>query len=797
MGKPRKMITALFRFLSLRDLVRSFWLLFFFLAIWTLGALGFMHSENLSFFSFGCWYKSLQLFVLNYTTPEGASVNGLLQFARYAAPLFVSFSFILTKSQPLREFTSILRQRRKPDQRIIVIGYGAVGQAVARRFAGNKTGTAKGRVTAVDRRPDTPLQDLARTDGVLLIGGDGVSENMLQRIAPHKARHIYLALADDMATLDAANAVRLFLAKQQSPSTSQQPTIRALLRDSDIERRITDGSVSGALFRQWISTYSMPQMAAEELCRVARFDRLALEAGQPRAHLVIFGCGKQGDAIAMEGILTLWRNALAPPKITVFDKMGSAIEARWQQMAPALFSPHSETAKSIPKSSRPDIRFYNFKLGLGKPWPDLACEPQVTAYIFATGDDTTNLKSALTLETAMLRRQIDAAPIFIRLWNGNRGDTADPGFGPLSLIRPFGSLENVVETGEAFKDDPDAMAKALHARYLATGTTMQQAHENFTFQDDAWSVLPETYRISNRRLQRHSTQKLEDLGFQWRMTKDALPYVPEEWFKDFAKVDDLLDHEKLTLLNLPNNWTRSEHLGQELSPLTNLADCIRRASITEHDRWMADRALEGWCATVRCEARLRDNIRRLHHNLWPWDMLHPATRRWDTIFLRALVDSAQARGTDPHGSEVRAWKKHVVAVRFSLITKDSLDAIPCWDVVIVNPGNYAPTELTLTIDCPSHLRTILGTPCPTAHTCHGSSSCISLIQDAAKAELMALLATDSWKSHLCRLRFIFETPPTDHVLAIAQAVAEAAAQNALEVSATWRWSAPTESAQCP
>jgi len=789
--KILRCITRPLRFLISLGIPRPIVLCSSFLFIWLLGAVGFLFSQEATAGSvddiLSALYHSLQMFGLNFDLPENKSVHWCLQIARFLAPLFVSFSVIWAVSQPLRHGINILLQAVEPKQRIVVIGYGAVGQAIARRHMGNTARTSRKLVTAVERDPDQTRLTQARTDKVLLIGGDGSDQKTLGKIALHYASRVYIFLSDDMATLDAANAVRLFLAQRPGNDETPPPGVVALLRDADIDHRLVDATASGSALRKWISSYSLPQMAAEELCRQARFDRTALEAGQKRAHLAIFGCGQQGDAIAVEALLTLWRNDLAPPMLTVLDKDSAPIAARWRQTAPALFLEPGREEGALPAGSKPDIRFRDFELGAGTPWPDLSDAAPVTAYILATGDDTVNLKAALSLETAMMRRQIDAAPIYMRLWNGHRGDTAEPGFGPLSLIRPFGSLENIVATGEAFEDDPDRMAKVMHDSYhqvdLLTNTEKKNSNKEQKTQSPVqkWEDLAETLRIANRRLNKHWMQKLEDLGFQWNATIKTMPRISASWADRFNKVVAVLQKDKER--NAGNHENRNQYLPspREFSDFAPLADLIRRSAITEHDRWMADRVLDGWQA-----ARQRDDTRRHHDCITKWMSLDPEKQSWDTVFLRALVNSAatfeDAGGTRAHGK---------ATVCISLAPCDDGTVGKTYGFMNDSPegGDLPATELVVTIPtitCLDDLRVIHNCESPNSSPSDGDANASLTL---AKTAFATLLAAMDRSGSMCRVRFVFYAPPPVQTLEVAQALADAAAEKNLEVSTTWSWKA--------
>jgi transposase InsO family protein len=122
-----------------------------------------------------------------------------------------------------------------------------------------------------------------------------------------------------------------------------------------------------------------------------------------------------------------------------------------------------------------------------------------------------------------------------------------------------------------------------------------------------WDQLTEEMHESNRRLMIHLPAKLASAG-----------------------VD--LAHWLGT--GLPADGIAIPDLRRDPARLEQLAEL-------EHHRWMAERRLSGWQ-----HGPTRDNLRRRHPDLVPWDQLPEASRRFDReIVLATLEALATVRST--------------------------------------------------------------------------------------------------------------------------------------------------------
>jgi voltage-gated potassium channel Kch len=737
--------------------IRLYWLPCAFLLILGLGTAGFLiegavsPERDISFLD--ALYHSLQLFALEY--PDDYPANDLLQFARFAAAAFSTLTVLGLLVPWLVRWALLNLQALRP-MRAIVLGYGPAGQALARELRSRRNDRFA--VTAVRRGVAPEHVSTARRDGVLLVEGDPSDPQLHRRIRLRRARKVFAALENDMHTLDAAEAARRAIGDGEAE-------VVALVIDPDIAAGLAESSPRGFLGGAGIRGYSLPQEAAQSLIADARFDRVALEAAQKRVHLVVLGCGAQGEAVVIETLLTAWRAGLEPPKITIFDRDIETVEARFRRRSPALFIGPQEPGH-LPHTARPELVLRALDIektdfGSDKVIEELCGDAAaVTAWVFAASEDSLNLRGALGLHTAMLRRQRAAAPIHVRIWNRHAGDTPMLSRPHVSIAQAFGSYENAIATTLACDLDPDRAAKALHARYLATGARMRAEDPSFTFSDVPWEELGETFKAANRRLHRHAVMKLEDLDAQWRRQGLALPVVAAELRDRGLRLEERFDYAVIDAGPLPAKWWRGD---EPLVLREGDLECvsrIRNVAMVEHNRWTIDRALDGWRPTSELHP-VRDNERRVHPNMSGWDKLPPLTRRWDAVMLRTLIEG---------GSEgsITAWKRKTGSL--VLAFDKAAASQPRWIGREALLGERGVTEIDLAI-------VAMAEPKP--------------VEEAARKASQAmqeLLAGPGLSERLCRLRLTFATPPGEKVLQVANAIAAVAEESRLEVSSSWLWS---------
>jgi hypothetical protein len=157
------------------------------------------------------------------------------------------------------------------------------------------------------------------------------------------------------------------------------------------------------------------------------------------------------------------------------------------------------------------------------------------------------------------------------------------------LDRPKDDARRFVITS-GVPDDPDLL-DLLTSRGDIAAERLHEAYRS-KFETGAassveWHRLPETYRAANRRTAQHLPQKLWTAGLTWfGPTPDAAAVQPRAY----------------ETIVRPTSESASEDA------------LLRRLARLEHDRWNADRRVDGWVY-----GPTRDDVRKLHHNLVAFD----------------------------------------------------------------------------------------------------------------------------------------------------------------------------------
>jgi hypothetical protein len=588
-------------------------------------------------------YRALQMFFMNFEDPReaGGPVGPALQAARFGA--FITTVWVILQAFFPQAWQTVRRWCRCRGRHCaLILGYGPIGQAIAAGL--RQPGNGIRRITAVEPLVTPEMAARASMDGVLLLEADPSDPRLLDRVYAGKAERIYVSDRDDLRAIDTAVAVQAHVAR---PGRD----IRVVLNDSAVAGQMAEAAGAGFLGAPGLSWFSLADETARRLMAEARFDRVAVETGAARLHLVILGCGSQGEAIAVETLLTGWRTALGPPRITFLDCDVAAIEARMRRRMPAWFL--KPDGGALPEGARPMLDFRSCDADrldfAGDDCLD-GLRTGVTAWVFATGNDALNLRAALSLHRAITMRRIDPAPIHVRIPGGHGEDAPELVGQPLAMARTFGAIDAVMARAPLLAPDPDAVPKALHAAYAAASVAMGLADR-----PESWDSLPEARRKANRALFRHAAMKLEDFGAEAQPASAAPPGTHAALLQGLERVDAALDYAWIDRGGDPQTWLRP---GRTLSPEDReTAIRLRDAAICEHNRWTIERALEQFLPTERPERALRDDARRLHNNMHDWYALEEATiRRYDVVLLRGLM----SRPGDGGGATARRHRARIL-----------------------------------------------------------------------------------------------------------------------------------------
>ena len=301
---------------------------------------------------------------------------------------------------------------------------------------------------------------------------------------------------------------------------------------------------------------------------------LATRFGAPAVHILIIGFDGLGQELARDVALNALGMGLGRPRVTVIDHSAARVKREFLHRHPEF----SHICEIEVFEHLEEVRF-------GVPTADHA-RPTVCASYVCLRDSAVALTAAISLRESAIRHDMIQGPIFTRLRSG--GLTRPPGgIEALESLKlyGFGGLADSAVASHVLLADPDAPAKAVHESYSQIGG----------FSAGAWEHLSEEMRVSNRRVVSHIPAKLATLGFDLEPWL-ALPDEKRPWPPPLAPGTTLFRDD---------------------------AERTRMAAL-EHERWMADRRLNGWRKGAR-----RDNARKIHTDLSPFDDLPESVKLFD------------------------------------------------------------------------------------------------------------------------------------------------------------------------
>ncbi|MEM6305946.1 MAG: hypothetical protein AAF744_14605 [Pseudomonadota bacterium] len=708
-------------------------------------------------------YRTLQLFFVETNLPDGAKeeLPLALQLGRFGALVTAVWAILIALFPQVRAF--IARQIRGRSQSCaLVLGYGPVGQAIAAGLAGRRHGI--GYVTAVHAGITPDMAARAKRDRVLLIEGNPSDAQVLHLVQTRKAKRVYITGADDLIAIDRAVAVREHVGAADCD-------MRVVLGDAAIGNQIAEAASAGFLGAVGVRWYSMVDETARLLQAEARFDRTAVETGAKRVHLVIVGAGRQGEAIAVETLLTNWRKSLLPPRITFLDRDPSQIEARMRQRMPAWFEKPEGAA--LPENARAILEFRECTAELMNFDTDPCLKDLkagVTGWVFSTGSDALNLRAGTLVHRAIFMGMIDPAPLHIRIPTGYAQEPDDLVAHPLSLAKTFGSIDRVVSLSPLLQEDPDEAPKRLHAAYAKASVEMGLVGGA---QVETWEHLSKTKRESNRTLYRTIAIKIEDFGSDAGVGPGASVMADPQLANRLKRVDEMLDYGQIAPGPPNPAWAKAgaEVSGDDLEMFAQLRD----AAITEHNRWINDRALAQFRPTAAPDPALRDDLRRYHDNMFDWYALSRGdVRRFDVVLLRALLGSGDSPSKTDGLPAIRRIRTR------SIVVPIGLDGTVGRAEVYANgaPEGVDVTELRVYLSSARDPQEPQG-----------------LVEPVAQQVLAHL---DAQKQVLPRrLTFVFDRPPGERMLMLANTLCEVLQDRfgaRMAFDALWHWRAGAQTA---
>ncbi|MFI4973336.1 MAG: RyR domain-containing protein [Caulobacterales bacterium] len=522
-------------------------------------------------------YRGVALFdVANdyYRNPPGSTDLRFL-VARWTALIAMFGAAIFAIGAVLRE-RGVLAMARMLRQEVIVIGGEGIATKAfeaARRGGGAVVWTRKGRKSTV------------------WIGASSLGVGSLRSIAlpwppddrattvaayAGAADHILLAQDDDAGALVLARAAR---------AAAPTAFITLLLRDV----RLAEDAA--ATFNEpRTRVLSVAGVSARALTIAHPPFLIARQARHARIHALIVGFGQTGEAIARDLIVNCRTTYLGRPRITVIDPNAKALEGVIRVRAPEI-------------DDCAEFSFIEGVIGTHGVSPKAAelgreigeAGPVTAAYV-CLAVDSEALSAAGMLQSLLRAVGVAEPPIFVRL--RDVGTLSHESLAPrgLNALIPFGDLDSVIRASEFLSNAPDSAARAFSAAYRAT-LPPERLNDPANRSARPWDELDESFRQNNR---------------------DAVAHIPAKLAS--AGVD-------------PTLW-----MGVAGPPKLGLGYCLfadeaalEKLAELEHERWCAQRRMEGWRHADRPS---KDELMRLHPDLVDYGRLNDQTKEYDRAVVR-------------------------------------------------------------------------------------------------------------------------------------------------------------------
>lgn len=526
-------------------------------------------------------------------TPSGAATPATVSFQwAYLASVTLTLATVL--QLVLRSLTRVVdwvTRQLLLNGHLVVCGLSRKGCHLARAHAEGGR-----RVVLIEKNPGHAGLDELRDMGVRVEIGDATQADTLRRAAVLSASRI-VCVCDDGTNSEILHAVGL-LARHENV---KHPPCHLHIRDRHLYRALqyhescSRRGAAGARVRfmnlaSWGAARLLDWQPPAPCEAVPLFDADAAEN-----HFVIIGAGAMGQAFAVECArrwsLTRHSKDTPPPLLTLVDRDGERHRAELEHHHPAL-KPYWRLRALTMEVPGVEFSRGDFLPGDGPPRRILVC----------LSDDSVSLLAGLETLRLLISRGWDRTMIVVRIAEDEglnlsevlqKNDTKW-----CRAIQPFRVMKEVLSVDVARYAPIEQIAMALHEAYLRGE---RAKHPNASPEDKPamldWELLAEEYRESAR------AQAASIVG-----ALAGLP-SPREISSDEGDGDPLTDGE---------------------------LDILSRR---EHDRWMQEKIDNGWRY-----GSPRDNEKRLHPNLVPWEQLDAPTQKIDRDMVEAWSSALKDAG---------------------------------------------------------------------------------------------------------------------------------------------------------
>ncbi|MGE0828223.1 MAG: NAD-binding protein [Hyphomonadaceae bacterium] len=453
--------------------------------------------------------------------------------------------------------------------------------------------------------------------GVTIIAGDASRVETLRDARAHYAAHVVAFESDDSANLQIEAVMRRLVGarRRRRPIAVHVATRSPVLLQEAREMRSLEQSKRDAAERAAKEAgqpppppasidpkpFSLDELAARALVQQEAGTILSIAAarGHKRPHIVIFGFDEAAEAVAVRALMSLWSARFEAPRVTICTTNEAHAAARFRARYPQ--------ASAYPELWRADIEFLPFDWVTTKVDTSLLEEiarvrEPAAAIVVSTGSESENILLSLALKRACNQGYVWPVPIFMKETSQSEfsrqyakgDDTPDIDD---AYLQAFGAHQIVATRPYVLDGRLDMGAAIAHRHYvMGLGERDHATMKDLQAAARGWGEVMETYRSANRAVADSALVKIWDAGWRpaERAERDAAgvtndPDIPEDMMLAMAK--------------------------------------------REHDRWMAERLLNGWRPGEK-----RNNELRVHPNLKGWDTLTPDEKDRDVVQVKAAIN---------------------------------------------------------------------------------------------------------------------------------------------------------------
>lgn len=481
------------------------------------------------------FYRAIQLYIIedNMVT-SGASLPLEFEVARFLAPIVAAYTALAALAAVFREKLTMFYLRFTKNH-VVICGLGRKGLLLAKGFLQNNHC-----VVVIEKDQNNSFIKECKDQGAILIIGNAANSDVLRSAHVQEARYLISVCGDDGVNAEiAVHAYAIVENRKGNVLTCfvhiVDSRLCSLLREREIETEKVDS------FR--MEFFNIFDRGAKALLDKYPAFGKTQNAQWPRSHLLVVGLGRMGESLVLHSARN-WRKNCGRLRITIIDRDAEmkieSLRIQYPQM--------EKSCELIPL--RMDIHSPEFQLG--KFLFDAQGNCEISMVYVCLDNDSLGLIAGLSLLRQMKKCRI---PIVVRMTHNAGLATllqGVEGSGGFSDLHAFGLLNQTCTPELLLGGTHEIIARAIHEDYIR-----KQEKEGKTPQTNPsmvpWEELKEELKESNRRQADHIGAKLKIVGcevapmYDW--DAELFEFTPEE---------------------------------------------IELLSVKEHERWVEERALDGW-----------------------------------------------------------------------------------------------------------------------------------------------------------------------------------------------------------